>query len=248
MENKDFYVWVKASERLPSVDKEVLWNETEEPPFWGTYTPINGTKNITIYESSGEEEIMEIDEKLKHLSWLEQLTLPFKECYVPVEEIVSDDELEKVWGSANFGNVSKRYVVLEALEKYTQGYQSGKTADSIVKELGLVSEKNYLTEKGLKYLLNGKKVTLPIKEQEYVIEKIKAEMKEASDAQDEHTDGTEENTYYLGKWNGLSVALHLLISTQNDERNASQQNLNQGTDAGLKKEQEDVEALAGKNK
>lgn len=66
--------WVKASERLPEKGKLVLWDWYEEPPFWGDYTPINGFKCVTLYESSGEEEIMEIDDKIDQLEWLEETT------------------------------------------------------------------------------------------------------------------------------------------------------------------------------
>jgi hypothetical protein len=49
------------------------------------------------------------------------------------------------------------------------------------------------------------------------IQQIEAEMKEASDAQDEHEDGTQENTYYLGKWNGLNIALGIINQGKNLE-------------------------------
>lgn len=73
-------------------------------------------------------------------------------------KIVTDKQLDKAWGYANFGDTPKRKVILEALEKITQGYHNGSTATAIVKELKLIEQRNrnyVLTDKGLKYLLAG---------------------------------------------------------------------------------------------
>lgn len=71
--------------------------------------------------------------------------------WISVEDVVTDDEIKEVWGYANFGDVEKRTVIIETLEHYIMGYESGKTAYSIVSELGLLKGKS-LTEKGLKYI------------------------------------------------------------------------------------------------
>lgn len=66
-------------------------------------------------------------------------------------DIVTDEEIDKAWENANFGDISKRKVILESLEKCVQGYRTGRTAECIVTELALVAEW-HLTEKGLRYL------------------------------------------------------------------------------------------------
>lgn len=70
-----------------------------------------------------------------------------------VQEIVTDVELDSVWGSANFGTMSKREVIKDSLLKCLGGYKTGYTATSIVKELGLVFANKWdLTKKGREYL------------------------------------------------------------------------------------------------
>ncbi len=70
-----------------------------------------------------------------------------------VEEIITDKQLDKVWGNANFGDVSKRSVILDALKSYACGFHTGHTAKCIVTELKLVNALQKLTEKGLEYLI-----------------------------------------------------------------------------------------------
>ena len=70
-----------------------------------------------------------------------------------VEEIVSDDELNEVWGSANFGTLTKREVVYDTLLKCLGGYATGHTARHIVKDLQLIHFKRWaLTKRGQQYL------------------------------------------------------------------------------------------------
>lgn len=70
-----------------------------------------------------------------------------------IEEIVTDTELDSVWGSANFGSMSKRDVVKTALLDCLGGYETGHTAKCIMKELGLVYANKWdLTKKGREYL------------------------------------------------------------------------------------------------
>lgn len=69
-----------------------------------------------------------------------------------VEEIVPDDELNKAWANANFGNVERRDVVKGVLLKCASGYYTGHTAKSIVSELGLVTPSWKLTKRGKRYL------------------------------------------------------------------------------------------------
>lgn len=74
-----------------------------------------------------------------------------------VEEIISDEEIEKVHAYADFGNRPKREVVNQALLKHACGFYQGFTSSQIIFEHGLV-DKNpreggaNLTEKGRQYL------------------------------------------------------------------------------------------------
>ena len=74
------------------------------------------------------------------------------------EEIISDEEIERIHGHANFGSVSKRSVVDEAVLKTSCGYHTGGTARSIIIEHGLAKSQNdpnkvpKLTAKGRLYL------------------------------------------------------------------------------------------------
>lgn len=70
-----------------------------------------------------------------------------------IEEIVCDEELDAVWGSANFGSCTKREVVYDTLLKCLGGFVTGYTARHIVKDLKLVHNKRWdLTKKGEIYL------------------------------------------------------------------------------------------------
>jgi hypothetical protein len=73
--------------------------------------------------------------------------------------IISDDEIERVHGNANFGpTITKRQVVTEGVIKYSLGFTSGHTQLCILVEHGLVkppkpgSYQTTLTAKGRDYL------------------------------------------------------------------------------------------------
>lgn len=69
------------------------------------------------------------------------------------EEIVSDEEIARVWGNANFGSVPKRDIIKGVVLKCASGYYTGFTAKQIVFELGLVNPAKWtLTKKGKQYL------------------------------------------------------------------------------------------------
>jgi hypothetical protein len=74
------------------------------------------------------------------------------------EEIISDAEIDRVHGHANFGTMPKRLVVDEGVLKYAFGYQSGSTQLDILIEHGLIhkpkpgSYYSTLTKKGQSYL------------------------------------------------------------------------------------------------
>lgn len=55
-------------------------------------------------------------------------------------------------GGFNFGDTPRRMVVDEALLKCAIGYGNWSTASHIIKEHGLVTDNNKLTEKGREYL------------------------------------------------------------------------------------------------
>lgn len=73
--------------------------------------------------------------------------------------IISDDEIERVHGHANFGTgTTKRGVVNEGVVKYAAGYTSGHTQLSILLEHGLLKQprpgryEKTLSAKGHRYL------------------------------------------------------------------------------------------------
>lgn len=69
-----------------------------------------------------------------------------------VEEIISDEEIERVHANANFGCMSKRDVVNQGVLKCASGYYQGSTSNQIIREHGLVDAKYRLTKKGRRYL------------------------------------------------------------------------------------------------
>lgn len=70
-----------------------------------------------------------------------------------INEIITDAELDIVWGSANFGIVSKRDVIKDSLLKCLGGYTTGSTAKAICIQLNLVYANKWdLTQKGKEYL------------------------------------------------------------------------------------------------
>lgn len=74
------------------------------------------------------------------------------------QEILTDDEIERVHAHANFGPMAKRDVVAEGVLKTTFGYHCGSTQLNILQEHGLVrrlkpgSRSTTLTAKGMRYL------------------------------------------------------------------------------------------------
>jgi hypothetical protein len=75
------------------------------------------------------------------------------------EEIITDEEIERVHGNANFGSMSKRRVVDVGVWKYAIGYTCGHTQCEILRDHGLITgarngrhrAKASLTEKGKSY-------------------------------------------------------------------------------------------------
>lgn len=67
--------------------------------------------------------------------------------------LVSDEDLQKVWGNANFGSTPRREVLRETLIKIACGFHTGSTATQICLELKLIGKsKRSLTKKGKLYL------------------------------------------------------------------------------------------------
>lgn len=72
-------------------------------------------------------------------------------------EIVTDEEVDRVHGNANFGGATKRWVVDEGVLKYALGFSGGHTQLTILLEHGLLrkpSPGRYdtdLTKKGKSY-------------------------------------------------------------------------------------------------
>lgn len=72
-------------------------------------------------------------------------------------DIISDEEISRVHGNANFGPTAPRQIVGETVLKFAVGYSTGHTAECIVIEHGLASRPRgrhsppRLTKKGLRY-------------------------------------------------------------------------------------------------
>lgn len=73
-------------------------------------------------------------------------------------EIVTDAEIDRVHGHANFGGMGKREVVNDGVLKYAFGYTGGHTQLTILLEHGLLRKprpgkySSTLTRKGQRYL------------------------------------------------------------------------------------------------
>jgi hypothetical protein len=72
-------------------------------------------------------------------------------------DIISDDEVVRVHGYANFGSMTPREVVNDGVRKYAVGYTGGSTQVAILREHGLITQtkgagyRANLTEKGKRY-------------------------------------------------------------------------------------------------
>ena len=69
-----------------------------------------------------------------------------------VEEIVTDKEIDNVWGNASFGDQTRRQTVNLSVLKCASGYYQGYTSKTIATELGLIDKEYKLTQKGMEYL------------------------------------------------------------------------------------------------
>lgn len=73
-------------------------------------------------------------------------------------QIISDDEVARVHGNANFGSMTPREVLSEGVWKYSMGYSGGHTQLSILLEHGLIRKpkpgkyRSTLTKRGEAYL------------------------------------------------------------------------------------------------
>ena len=68
------------------------------------------------------------------------------------EEIITDEEISRVHGFANFGNMSERDVVNFGVLKCACGYYQGSTSRAIITEHRLINKKYLITQKGREYL------------------------------------------------------------------------------------------------
>lgn len=68
-----------------------------------------------------------------------------------VEQLIPDEEIERVHANANFG-MPKREVVNLAVLKCACGYYQGFTSQQIATEHGLIGKKYKLTKRGQEYL------------------------------------------------------------------------------------------------
>lgn len=68
------------------------------------------------------------------------------------QELISDAELDKAWGHANFGGMTKREVIRMGTLKCLAGWHQWYTSKTICTELGLINDKYKVTAKGRAYL------------------------------------------------------------------------------------------------
>lgn len=68
------------------------------------------------------------------------------------QEIITNEEIERVHGNADFGGMGKREVVDQGILKCASGYYQGHTSTQIITEHGLVTKEYELTPKGRTYL------------------------------------------------------------------------------------------------
>ncbi len=74
-------------------------------------------------------------------------------CESELLDLVSDEDLERVHGNANFGpSISKRDVLKFGVLKVASGYYQGSTSRSILLEHELITNDYQLTAKGKRYL------------------------------------------------------------------------------------------------
>ena len=69
-----------------------------------------------------------------------------------VKDIISDKEVERVHGNADFGTVSKRDVISHGLLTIASDYYQGSAARRILKTHKLITSDYKLTEQGKEYL------------------------------------------------------------------------------------------------
>lgn len=69
-----------------------------------------------------------------------------------VEELIPDADLDRAWGNANFGGMTKREVLREGVLKCLAGWHQGHTSKTICTELGLISQAYRVTPKGRAYI------------------------------------------------------------------------------------------------
>ena len=69
-----------------------------------------------------------------------------------MRQIITDEEIDRIHGNANFGGMSKRDIVNLGVLKCASGYYQGHTSAQIIKEHGLINGKYELTAKGRAYL------------------------------------------------------------------------------------------------
>lgn len=65
---------------------------------------------------------------------------------------LTTEEIDAVWGNANFGSHTRLDIVRQGILKCASGYYQGHTSMTILKELGLITKGYKLTTRGEKNL------------------------------------------------------------------------------------------------
>lgn len=98
----------------------------------------------------------------KHYSKPKNSPLPQSPTLSAEQSLISDEQIDQVFGHSNFGTMSKREVIRQALLKRIKGYSSGRTATAIISNLGLIKGEDALSDLGVSYLLASNSYTVPV--------------------------------------------------------------------------------------
>lgn len=69
-----------------------------------------------------------------------------------LQDIISDEEINRVHADANFGSMDNRQVVNQGVLKCASGYYQGNISRRIIKKHNLITDEYELTSKGKAYL------------------------------------------------------------------------------------------------
>ena len=72
-----------------------------------------------------------------------------------MDEIISDEEIEKAFNGCNFGGCDPRQLLEQGVLKRLTDYGCGWTLTQIMRKLGLTTPKDRVTKKGKSFAMNA---------------------------------------------------------------------------------------------